>query len=278
MGAEENPFVEAGNAIRRLREEKGLSRQDVAKRLDVDVSSLAGWEAGKRLPRDKQRACLSRILGVELGALFPPAGGTRPVVAAALVDTLIELPDLLMDCTRRTQTLRALRLAAPYTTSAYVQIEWRNLVAERVLNGSLEVQRIEIFYNLKRLQETLSNILRYDGRAYYVKCHCAGLTDVAPAMGGYFFENDFLLGAYWTGIPPHRRPGLHLSGEPFRTFYNEYWAEIWQRGTYLNPSGKHDLSGVRDVAEKLGLTPRQWSEFVEQAKELEVGDGAPPLV
>lgn len=270
-----------GSTIRRLRETRGISRQDLAQRLGVDVSSLVGWESGKHIPRDKRRAHLAQALGVEIGTLFPLAtGGSTSAVSASLVDTLDQLPALLMECTHNTRrTLRALRLAAPYTTSAHVQTEWRNLVDTRLLDGTLEVQRIEIFYNLKRLQETLANIFRYDGHPYYVKSYCAGLTEVAPFMGGYFFDdNEFLLGAYWTGIPPHRKSGIRISGEPFRTFYNEYWTEIWQRGAFLNPSGKHDLSAVRATAEKLGLPADKWNDFIEEAQKLQIGDGAPPLI
>lgn len=275
------PYAAIGLRIRKLRAAKGFSRQELTAHLKVDVSSLVGWEGGKRLPRDKQRARLARALGCDPDDLFPSetGDGIAPV-AAALVDTLKQLPEALLDCTRNTRhTLRALRLAAPYATPAYIQTDWRKLVDARLLDGTLEVQRIEIFYNLKRLQETLSNIFRYDGRPYYVKSYCAGLTEVAPFMGGYFFDDDeFLLGAYWIGVPPHQKPGLRMSGQPFRAFFSGYWDEIWRRGTLLNIRGAHDLSAVQTVAKKLGLPLKQWKHFVDEARDLKIGDGAPPLI
>lgn len=279
--AEDKPFAATGRRIKRLREAKGISRRDIAKEAGVDVSSFANWESGKHLPRDRVRGRVARVLGCDVDALFAMEHGSDAVpVAVSLVDTEKELPGVLMDLTRRTRRmLRALRLAAPYGTTPHVQTEWRRLVSERLLDGSLEVQRIEIFYDLKRLQETLSNILRYNSKPYYVKSYCPGLSEVAPFMGGYFFDNDeFLLGAYWTGMPPLSRPGLRVSGGPFRTFFNEYWDEIWQRGTWLNNRAAYDFSAVRSVAEKLGLPPEQWDQFVAEAKELQIGDGAPPLV
>ncbi|MHB1668752.1 helix-turn-helix domain-containing protein [Thiomonas sp.] len=270
-----------GGRIKRLREARGLSRREVADQLQVDVTAVAAWEAAKYLPRDGSRLRLAQVLGVDLETLFhADADRNAPPIAAALVDTIEHLPDMLVELTQRTrQKLRALRLAAPYTTAAYVQQEWRTLVSERLLSGTLEVQRIEIFYDLRRLQETLSNILRYDGRAYYIKSYCPGLTEVVPAMGGYFFDDEeFLLGAYWTGVPPQRRPGLRVSGAPFRDFFEAYWDEIWRRGTLLNIRGAHDLSAVRTVALQLGLPPRKWKSFVEEASEFKIGDGAPPLV
>jgi hypothetical protein len=98
-------------------------------------------------------------------------------------------------------------------------------------------------------------------------------------MGGYYFDDqEFLIGAYWTGVPPHHRPGLHMSGEPFGSYFRAYWDEIWQRGTYMNPRGSHDLSRCRKIALQLGLEAKDWTAFVEEARAYEVGDGAPPLI
>lgn len=284
MGAKDvsdKPFAATGCRIRRLREAKGISRGDFAKDVGVDTSSVVNWEAGKHLPRDKVRVRVARRLGCDVDALFSrETDAEAPPVAATLIDTTEELPDILTELTCRTRrTLRALRFAAPYATTPYVQTQWRRLVSERLLNGTLEVQRVEIFYSLKRVKEALSNIFRYDSRPYYVKSYCPGLSEVAPFMGGYFFDDDeFVLGAYWRGTPPLRRPGIRVSGVPFRTYFNAYWDEIWHRGVWLNNGAAHDLSAVRAVAERLGLAPGEWNAFVEEAKELEVGDGAPPLV
>jgi transcriptional regulator with XRE-family HTH domain len=267
--------------MRRLREAKGLSRRNLAETLRIDVTSLVGWEGGVRLPRDGIRKRLARLLDTNIETLFAGTHGYEPApLKAVALDTIGELPDLLIQHTRGAHKLvRALRLSAPYVTPAHVQTEWRTLISERILDGTLEVQRIEVFYDLRRLQEVLSNIIRYDGRHYFVKSHCAGIKEIVPAFGAYIFDNDeFLLGAYWTGVPPSNKPSLRLSGAPFQTFFNAYWEEIWRRGTYLNIQGAHDLSVVRELACKLGLRPDDWERFVEEARMLEIGDGAPPLV
>jgi hypothetical protein len=46
----------------------------------------------------------------------------------------------------------------------------------------------------------------------------------------------------------------------------------------LNIRGGHDLSAVRDLALCLGLKKSLWNNFCEEARALEVGDGAPPLI
>lgn len=277
--ADAQPCSRFGRKLRTLREAKGVSRRELAKRLKVDVSSLAGWEAGKRFPRDGVRRDLARVLGIDMMALFEFEPMQSASVSAVTVDTVRELHRLLLDLTPHTKTIRALRLAAPYTTTAYVQTEWRQLLSERILDGSLEIQRIEVFYDLRRLKEMLSNILRYEGKRYYVKAYCAAEGEVMPAMGGYFFDNEeYLIGAYWTGVPPHNKPGLRLSGLPIRTYFDAYWDEIWSRGTFINTGGSHELSAVKELVLKLGLEPSNWEEFVSEARALEVGDGAPPLI
>ena len=274
----EVPFA-AGRRIKELREAKGLSRHDLAKRLGVDLSSVLNWESGKHMPRVATRARISQFFGCDLNAPYDEAANDGPI-SARLIDTVEELPGLLMELTRRTRgTLRALRLAAPYPTVAYVQTEWRTLVSKRLLEGSLAVQRIEIYYDLRRLKEALSNIFRYDGRKYFIKSFCAGIGEVVPSFGGYMFDDDeFLLGAYWTSVPPDNMTGLRVSGRPFRVFFNAYWNEIWRRGTWLNMSGPHDLMAIREVAFKLGLPVGEWNAFVEEARHLAIGDGGPPLV
>ncbi|HUO98557.1 MAG TPA: helix-turn-helix transcriptional regulator [Rhizomicrobium sp.] len=268
-----------GKRIRRLRQRKGYSRSDLARRLKVDVSSIAGWEAGKRLPRDPHRARLARALDCDLSVLLSTAEDTVHPLNATLIETVSDLPAILAEKARSVKIMRAMRLSSPYSTAAYVQTDWRRIIGERIMAGEAEVQRIEIFYSLRRLKETLSNILRYDGKPYFVKAHCMGLTDVVPAMAGYSFDDaDFFLGGYWTGIPPTCRHSLRLSGPVITEFFRQFWEEVWPRGTLLNIRGGHDLSHVQELAEKLGLKRRQWKRFVEEARELDIGDGAPPLI
>jgi hypothetical protein len=69
-----------------------------------------------------------------------------------------------------------------------------------------------------------------------------------------------------------------MSGGPFQTFFGEYWDEIWRRGTLLNISGSHDLRAIKAIAYTLGLPRNNWKKFVEEARGLRIGDGAPPLV
>ncbi len=257
-----------------------MSRKTLAEILKVDSTAVASWELGKYLPRDGHRRSIADALGTEPHLLFSnPSLAAPPPIMASITNTFADLPGLLMELLATSRQMRALRLAAPYSTPTNVQMDFRESVSDRILAKTLEVQRVEIIYSLDRLKEITSNIFRYDSTSYFVKSYCPGLKEVAPAMGGYFFDDsEFLIGAYWTGIPPHNRPGLRLSGEPFTTYFNAYWEEIWRRGTLLNMKGAHDFSVVRAVALSLGLDEADWSGFLEEARTLELGDGVPPLI
>lgn len=269
-----------GRRIKRLRENSGLSRQQVATRLAVDLTAVAAWEAGKYLPREGRRVRLAGLLGIDIASLFAEQQETALANGATLIDTLSELPGLLRELLSEAEhRLRAFRLAAPYSTPANVQEEFRGLVDSRLRAGTLAVERIEIFYDLQRLKEVLSNMLRYRDRPYRVRTACAGVTEVVPGMGGYFFDDtEFLLGAYWAKVPPFQRAGLRLSGEPYKTYFAGYWDEIWGRGTALNGDDGIDVDAVREVAVRLGLEPERWPDFLHEAQALEIGDGLPPLI
>jgi transcriptional regulator with XRE-family HTH domain len=269
-----------GAQIRRLREGKGLSRNELARKIAVDVSSIAGWENGKRLPRETIRTRLAQVLGCELDELMSPYAEPAGPAAISILDVTHEFPQLFAACARTVRhTLRTVRLSSPYSTAVNVQTEARQIICERILAGTLEVQHAEIFYTLDRLKEVLSNILRYDSKAYYVKAYCVGLTEVAPFVGAYIFDDsDLIVGDYWTGSPPQGQPVMRITGAPTKIFFQSYWKEIWGRGTLLNSHGGRDLSAVKDVALKMGLPARQWRRFLEEACSLDIGDGAPPLI
>ena len=272
--------ADLGARIRRLREVRGLSRAALARKIGVDVSSVAGWESGKRLPRDTVRTRLARALDRDLEELMSPVADGQALSRMGLLDVCEEFPAALAACARKARrTIRMSRLASPYPTTAHIQSEARQIMADRLGSGSLTVQRVEIFYSLERLKEIVSNMLRYDGRPYYVKAYCPGLTEVAPFVGIWAFDDsDIFVGGYWNGYPPLSHPVLRLSGQPVKTFFLSYWKEIWDRGLLLNAHGGRDLAAARQLALKMGLPARHWKRFVEEARTLEIGDGAPPLV
>lgn len=250
--------------------------------LGVDVTAVAAWENGRYSPRDKHLPKLATLLDADISDFFHSGKIAKKseVISAQIIDTITDMPQVILDLLARTKRrLNDIRIAAPYGTPTHVHKEFRAAISERILSDSLEVSRVEIFYNLDRLKEVLSNIFRYDGHPYWVKAYCTGVSEVVPGVGGYLFDDEhFLIGGYWTGVPPVDRPGMKLSGDVFQTFFRQYWDEIWRRGTLLNLRGKHDLGEVRNCALQLGLAAEDWDDFVEQARNFEVGDRCPPRI
>lgn len=59
--------MEFGRRLRELREAKGLSQDDLAKKADIRQSSIADWELGKTVPALNRAFTLCEALGVEIG-------------------------------------------------------------------------------------------------------------------------------------------------------------------------------------------------------------------
>ena len=58
------------NDIKNLRENKGLSQENVANKLNVKQQAVAKWEAGKSYPRTDKLPQLAKIFGCTIDDLF----------------------------------------------------------------------------------------------------------------------------------------------------------------------------------------------------------------
>ena len=69
--------------IKELRLMKGLTQTEFAKAIGIGLSSLTGYEAGKREPGAKALAAIKEVYGVDLATASPvPAPTSAPVEAA----------------------------------------------------------------------------------------------------------------------------------------------------------------------------------------------------
>lgn len=267
--------------LKKARQRKGLSRRAVAEELKVNVSAVVAWEAGKYLPRDNHRVALAGLLNVELDALFDENGDDmQRGLSASLLRGPNLTDEILVSATSKCERrLDILRVAQPYGTIRHHQRDFRQFVSQRLLNKNIEVQQVEIFYNLDRLQEVLSNILRYDQKVYHIKAFVnAPAQSVFPGIDAYLCDGeDSILASYWGYGAPDERPLIRISGEPFKSFIQDYWREVWRGATSLNFKGADELGLVQEIAYGLGLTSSEWPKFLEDARTLDIGDGAPPL-
>ena len=55
--------------IRQLRQERGWTQLDVARRLGVSESIVSWWERGERVPRPATQQRLADLFGVPVGAI-----------------------------------------------------------------------------------------------------------------------------------------------------------------------------------------------------------------
>ena len=67
-----NAYIAAGKALRRLRQEKGLTLQDLSERAEISISYLSHIERGTRQSPLTTLENLAQILGVNLYELFNP--------------------------------------------------------------------------------------------------------------------------------------------------------------------------------------------------------------
>jgi Zn-dependent peptidase ImmA (M78 family)/DNA-binding XRE family transcriptional regulator len=83
-------------AIRRVREQRGWSQSELARRLERTQTSVSYWESGKRTPGLDELLELSDVLDVGVDTFIPPERTRRPVTAvlratvARLADTDLE--------------------------------------------------------------------------------------------------------------------------------------------------------------------------------------------
>jgi len=63
--------------LRKLREKTGRLQVDVARDLDIDHSTLSGYEMGIRTPSPEMLARMAKVYGVEYGDVLEAYMGTK---------------------------------------------------------------------------------------------------------------------------------------------------------------------------------------------------------
>jgi transcriptional regulator with XRE-family HTH domain len=71
-------YAAAGEALRRLRKDKGFTLEELSERAEISVSYLSHIERGTRQAPLTTLEILARILGINLYDLFGPEKGLKP--------------------------------------------------------------------------------------------------------------------------------------------------------------------------------------------------------
>ena len=74
------------NTMKKLREEKGLSQNEIAKRMYVTRTAVSRWESGHRLPDAAMITRLSDVLGVDVNILISAAAQSDESPIVIMVD------------------------------------------------------------------------------------------------------------------------------------------------------------------------------------------------
>ena len=74
------------DTMKKLREEKGLSQNEIAKRMYVTRTAVSRWESGHRLPDAAMIARLSDVLGVDVNILISAAAQSDETPIVIMVD------------------------------------------------------------------------------------------------------------------------------------------------------------------------------------------------
>lgn len=62
-------ILRAMGTIADLRQQRGLTQDELARRVRVSVRTIAAWESGSTIPRHRNARALAKALGVHLDAL-----------------------------------------------------------------------------------------------------------------------------------------------------------------------------------------------------------------
>lgn len=75
-----------GETLRRLRMEKGLTQQQLAKQLRMDRTSVTSWEMGRHMPDVSMISQIAAALGVDISVLLTYADETSEAPNVLLID------------------------------------------------------------------------------------------------------------------------------------------------------------------------------------------------
>lgn len=277
-----------GRILRTLRKRAGLTQNDVARELGVHPSAVGKWEKGETTPRPKHHNALAELFGITREALFLSSDIDQPPPLVESLDVIDELGDRALQCLDETRGIvYDARLSQPHAMpvrmrGGYVHSGFWKAVSERLLEGSIEVRRVEVIYSKDRLKDIMWNIKKYEHVKYSIKYYLKtpGPPGIMPAISLMSFDYvHFFVGAYFVDFPPpeKHRQMLWLRGEPFASFFREYFELLYDRAPPLSPSGSDGWQEVRKVAESIGISDEDFERLLEEVTAAKEPDYPPRI-
>lgn len=258
-----------GLRLKSLRKERGLSQDALASRLGVTEATIRHWESDRNRPTRKRRGELAAALGVTEQALTE--GPSESFVQE--LDIFEEMEELALKLLAEARVVQSTRLAMNYVQPPAVQSQFKQEQVRRLKDGSVSIEKIEIFHIIDRIRDVIYNLNEYKDLNYRIR-YLPTPPRLIPMPNFYAFDmSNFIFGGYHVTHPPIDSHNIWLNGEVWTRFLGEYWKILWQQSLPLSEVSD-PINKLRSIAGAFGVDEEHWNALCVEAEE--IGDRAIP--
>lgn len=258
-----------GIRLKTLRKERGLSQTALANRLGVTEATVRHWEHDRNRPSRKRREVLASALGVREQILTE--GSSASFVHK--IDTIEDMEEFALKLLAEARMVRSIRLSMNYAQPAEVQRRFKQEQVRRLREGSVSIEKIEIFHVPDRIRDAIYNLNHYRGLKYRIRYFCTPPQPI-PILNFYAFDmSNFIVGGYHVTHPPVGSQELWLSGDIWSRFLNNYWTTLWQHSLPLSELDD-PIRELKSIATAIGIDEKRWDVLCIDAEN--IGQRAAP--
>ena len=100
-----------------------------------------------------------------------------------------------------------------------------------------------------------------------MRCYVGDAQHPIPVMSMMSFDHEeFYLGSFYPGVPPGQETEIFVRSDASKTFFRDYWHELWNSAVALNKDGPIDWPKVEQVATQIGINEDALRDIVSQVK------------
>jgi transcriptional regulator with XRE-family HTH domain len=254
---------------------RGLSADELARKVGVDKSMVRRWEKGKNQPRSANLRELCRTLDVTRFDLPPEQFNTQFGFSDLDDHAFIEkLPLYTEEFSKRIITLGREAKLIQYTSICKqishsgrhrpIELADRELSA-RIAKGEVIYQRVQVFFDETDVLNAMMDEYRFKGKKYYCKYFPTPPISVPTINISSYDEKTFVVGGYYESrsSTPHEYALLFDHRQPISGFLREYWRVLW---TDAIPFPKpHEWQSSNKFQEDLRLSQKDWTRLIKAA-------------
>ncbi len=147
------------------------------------------------------------------------------------------------------------------------QNEYRIIRDSRVMKGEIGFKRVEIIYNKERFKSVLRNLIRFEGKDYYVRYYEAPPKAI-PLLHVMTFDDEyfFLGGFYPPDFPPGEEKVAFIRGGALKELLREYTQMLWLKAIPLNEGGQINWEEIKRIARRLGISLDELETMIHEIK------------